>query len=81
MKEEKRFQECNLIGKIFRYRWYLCVPFIFIYQRIKYKSEFTARTEWGIIISEMQFKMNWYYTFDEVKEKFKEKFKDKLKEK
>lgn len=78
MKEDKRFQECNLIGKIFRYRWYLCVPFIFIYQRIKYKSEFSARTEWGIIISEMQLKMKWYYTSDEVKEKFKKKFKNYL---
>ena len=80
MKEDKRFQECNLIGKIFRYRWYLCVPFIFIYQRIKYKSVFSAKAEWGIIISEMQCNMKWYYTSDEVKEKFKEIFKDKLKE-
>lgn len=73
----KRFQECNLIGKIFRYRWYLCVPFLFIYQRIKYKSEFSAKTEWGFIISEMQCNMKWYYTSDEVKEHFKNKYLEK----
>ena len=71
MKEDKRFQDCNLIEKIIRYRWYLCVPFIFIYQRIKYKPQFSAKAEWGIIISEMQINMKWYYTSDEVKEKFK----------
>ena len=73
--KNKRFQECNLIERIIRYRWYLCVPFIFIYQRIKYKPQFSTKAEWGIIISEMQINMKWYYTSDEVKEKLKEKFK------
>lgn len=33
MKEivKKRFQECNKIEKLWRYRWYLCIPFMFIY--------------------------------------------------
>lgn len=31
----KRFQECNKIEKIWRYRWYLTMPFIFIYRYIK----------------------------------------------
>jgi len=27
----KRFQECNIIVKIFRLRWYLLIPFKFIF--------------------------------------------------
>jgi len=30
-KMEKRFQECSLVIKIFRYRWYLLIPFKWFY--------------------------------------------------
>ena len=31
----KRFQECNKITKIWRYRWYLLIPFHYIFPTIK----------------------------------------------
>lgn len=31
----KRFQECNKLEKIWRYRWYFAAPFVFIYDYIK----------------------------------------------
>lgn len=69
----KRFQESNFIVKIWRYRWYVAIPFIFIYH-IK-QPDFSNRQFWGILIGEAQFKMNWYYTMSEVKEKLQKKHK------
>ena len=42
----KRFQECNKIGKLWRYRWYLQIPFKWVWATyVKplrvYKDEFT----------------------------------------
>lgn len=31
----KRFQDCNKVTQIWRYRWYLAIPFIFAYKYIK----------------------------------------------
>lgn len=31
----KRFQECSKIEKMWRYRWYLTIPFTYIYYRLK----------------------------------------------
>lgn len=31
----KRFQECNRIEKFWRYRWYILIPFHYIYLTIK----------------------------------------------
>jgi hypothetical protein len=30
-KEEKRFQECNWLVKVWRYRWYIPIPFKWLY--------------------------------------------------
>lgn len=30
---EKRFQECNILGKTWRYRWYLLLPFQWVWFR------------------------------------------------
>jgi hypothetical protein len=65
----KRFQECNKIQKLWRYRWYLLIPFIWIYKRFKVKDkEITPKMLWEILIGMMQIKMNWYHTEDEMEE-------------
>ena len=33
----KRFQECNRIVKIWRYRWYLAIPFVFLWRTISFE--------------------------------------------
>jgi hypothetical protein len=33
MMGEKRFQECNILGKTWRYRWYLLLPFQWVWFR------------------------------------------------
>lgn len=35
MKNKKRFQECNKLQKLWRYRWYLTIPFIYVWHYIK----------------------------------------------
>jgi hypothetical protein len=85
----KRFQECNKIEKIFRYRWYLLIPFIYLYYQFRpfkvYEDEVIdgelIHTDnyfvlkgyqlWRTIKSTLQSKMKWYYTHEEVLEKFK----------
>jgi len=32
-RKEKRFQECNWIEKLWRYRWYLALPFMYIWNK------------------------------------------------
>jgi len=32
-KKEKRFQECNGLEKLWRYRWYLPIPFQWLWKR------------------------------------------------
>ena len=80
----KRFQECNKIHKLWRYRWYILIPFIFIWKyfnkekvylddvvdnKIIHTDTFEILKPnmlWCIIKGKIQFKMNWYYTNDEV---------------
>lgn len=87
---EKRFQECSKLVKIWRYRWYLLIPFKWSSMMIKRyirilkegKDEddlyFTGRVLWGIIVGEMQINMKWYYTSEEVFEKINKKFDKNL---
>jgi hypothetical protein len=80
----KRFQECNKIEKLWRYRWYLLLPFVWL--RIKFSVLISKNVEdlnmtnkniWKISKGLMQSKMKWYYTMDEVMDSLKEKMVDK----
>ena len=69
--EVKRFQECNRIEKIYRYRHYLKIPFRWLRWRIhtwiiKGDKDFNGITYWGILIGIAQSEMRWYYTEDEL---------------
>lgn len=78
-KDKKRFQECNKIIQLWRYRWYLFIPFIFIYKIfiIKIKKNKLVKKNlkilWHITISDIQKYMNWWYTSEEVFSKIKKK--------
>jgi hypothetical protein len=76
----KRFQECNKMEKLWRYRWYLLLPFVWL--RIKFSILISKNTEelgmtnkniWKISKGLMQSKMKWYYTMDEVMSNLKTK--------
>lgn len=73
MKIKKRFQECNIFEKIIRYRWYILLPFLFLFELLFFKN--SSKLLWSLLVSEMQLKMHWYYTSDEVKEKILNKIK------
>lgn len=73
MKNKKRFQECNIFEKIIRYRWYILLPFLFLFELLFFKN--SSKLLWSLLVSEMQLKMHWYYTSDEVKEKILNKIK------
>jgi hypothetical protein len=82
----KRFQECNKIEKLWRYRWYLLLPFVWL--RIKFSILISKNVEdlnmtnkniWKLSKGLMQSKMKWYYTMDEVMGSLKEKMVDKTK--
>ena len=84
----KKFQDCNRIVKIWRYRWYLYIPFKFIRQYTLLKFEdlvskeqdfkVNAKTLWSLLIGSAQYDMKWYYTSDEVEDVFKSRIKTKL---
>lgn len=78
--KEKRFQECNWIEKMWRYRWYLTLPFSWCwYQYIKpfyitddksfERETVNGKMLWKLLIGIAQSKMKWYYTWEEVKER------------
>jgi hypothetical protein len=41
----KRFQECNWLGKLWRYRWYLLIPIKWVWFSYIYKFK-VYRDEW-----------------------------------
>jgi len=69
----KRYQECNFLEKIWRTRWYLVLPFIFLYEYTKYSyktktfDKYGANLIWSINVSILQLdKMNYYWESEEV---------------
>jgi hypothetical protein len=83
---EKRFQECNWLVKVWRYRWYIPIPFKWLWHTfvMKFKIyQHGSPTEyevgrgkllWDILKGDAQIKMNWTYTHEEVMEEIKAKF-------
>ena len=72
---DKRFQECSKVGKLWRYRWYLLLPFVWL--RIKISVLISKNTDelnlsnkniWKTSKGILQYKMKWYYTMEEVME-------------
>ena len=74
---EKRFQEYTRLEKAWRYRWYLLIPFQWVYYMTigKFKviddkshEEFTleARHLKKVLVGLAQSRMKWYWTQDEV---------------
>jgi hypothetical protein len=78
----KRFQECNKLVQIWRYRWYLVIPFIFLWRMWEFRNDIdnylNRKLIWRLLIGEMQIKMRWYYTPDEVYERLKVNKKSNL---
>ena len=76
----KRYQECNILEKIWRRRHYLILPFQFVYYEylipFKVIDDETGnvynphgKNLWKLLIGIVHGDMHWYYTMDEVKEK------------
>lgn len=69
MKDD-RFQNQPWYIKLWRYRWYLKIPFVTIHYR--FNSNLCDR-EWkkaySIAIGDAQLKMKWYHTMEEVMKK------------
>ena len=76
----KRFQECNIIVKLWRYRWYLLIPIKWVYYT--YIKAFViindedgsiynprGKTLWKLLKGIAQGSMKWHYTWEEVKSK------------
>jgi len=79
---EKRFQECNRLEKAWRYRWYLLIPFQWVYYMTigKFKviddkshEEFILKDVplKKVLIGLAQSRMEWYWTDEEVFDKIK----------
>lgn len=73
-KKEVRFQECNWLVKLWRYRWYVPIPFKWTWLIVRgfispIKNNMTPKELYGIMIGEAQCSMKWYYTQEEVQEK------------
>tara|TARA_B110000211_G_scaffold152323_1_gene173150 strand:+ start:84 stop:320 length:237 start_codon:yes stop_codon:yes gene_type:complete len=74
----KRYQESNWIVKIWRYRFYILIPFKWCMYYIRCylhndNGEFNGKTLWHILVGVAQCDMKWTYTIEEVKESIKPK--------
>jgi len=68
LSRKKRFQNCNKLEQIWRYRYYLKVPLIWLIYIFRY-TEVSKIGLWKLLIGEAQLNMNWMYTSDEVYER------------
>jgi hypothetical protein len=78
----KRYQECNKLTKLWRKRWYILAPFIFISHYIYYRRNRTEKKWydiellWSIVIGNLQVRrMKFYWESDELLERIKNKSK------
>jgi hypothetical protein len=76
----KRFQECNRLVKLWRYRHYVYIPFrwlwglhLFLKSPIAGSGKFSGKQFWSILVGSAQCDMKWYYTSEEVMESLKKK--------
>jgi len=69
----KRFQECNWVVKLWRYRHYCYIPFKFIRYKLQGSQNVIPSNKalWSILIGSAQCDMKWYYTQEEMNEEFK----------
>jgi len=65
-KKDKRYQDCNSLEKLWRWRHYLKIPFKWIQWKILSNKDFTNAGYWQILIGSAQIDMRWYYTQEEV---------------
>ena len=66
-RDMKRFQDCNWLVKLWRYRHYVYIPFRFIWYKIKSPyGGFDSKALWGILVGSAQCDMNWVYSSEEV---------------
>jgi len=72
----KRFQECNWVVKLWRYRHYVYIPFRYM----KYKLQGRVHEDlasnshlWDILVGSAQCDMKWTYTLEEIREPYKTK--------
>ena len=74
-----RFQECSKLVQLWRYRYYIPIPFLWFWR--KYVSTLFVMDDetlereplsgillWHILIGSAQIKMRWFYTMDEMNE-------------
>ena len=66
----KRFQNCNWLVKLWRYRRYAYIPFRWLRWKIGAiidpEHQFSDKAMWRILIGSAQCDMHWYYTSEEV---------------
>lgn len=66
-KMSNRFQDQPWYVKLWRYRWYIRVPYdtirIYVKNRKTHKDEFWLA--YNLAMGEAHYKMNWLYTMDE----------------
>ena len=75
LKNQKRYQDCSKLEKFWRWRWYIILPFFVLSRWIMGLLSFSKYRDslkecYQISIGDIEFKMGWYYTFEEVKEIF-----------
>lgn len=67
---DDRFQNQKWYVKLWRYRWYLLIPF---WTMVYLVYRFSATTSYKLAKGVAQSRMNWVYTWKEVEEKIKNK--------
>ena len=84
IKNMKRFQECNWLVKLWRYRFYMLLPFLWVWEvylkpnkqpiNMWHYKETRGKFIWRMLLGETQLKMGWWYTSEEVFDSINERF-------
>ena len=68
--QSDRFQNQNVFVKLWRYRYYLYIPVVAVTAWWSNRDEIRFGEAWAIAVGLAQTKMKWYYTFEELKERW-----------
>ena len=65
--KQTRYQDCSLMEKTWRRRYYVLIPFETIYIYIFNIGELTLKESYGLSKGLAQLRMNWMHSWEEVK--------------
>jgi hypothetical protein len=72
----KRYQDCGILEKVWRRRYYLWIPIDAISWFFNSSNSLSFAEKWSIAIGSAQIKMNWVYDWEDIKREIYGEYED-----